>query len=73
MAFLAIAQAQLLYEQSFPVPMGDPDHPISDFGWVVDTPGPYTYSGVYDVASRDSATGLPINGQSGVFAGQAGP
>jgi hypothetical protein len=73
-AFLApVAQAQLLYEQAFPVPAGDPDHPISDFGWVVDTPGPFAYSGVYDVASRDSLTGLPINGQSGVYAGAGGP
>ncbi len=68
-----VAQAQLLYEQTFMVPVGDPDHPISDYGWVVDTPGPFAYSGVYDHPILDSGTNMPINGQSGVYAGAGGP
>lgn len=72
----SVAQAQVLYEQTFFNPgMGGGDLPITDFGWALDAPGWYSgsYSGDYAPELLDAATNMPINGNSAVFIGSGGP
>jgi hypothetical protein len=78
--FAGIANAELLYEQTFN-PSNDPNGyvgAIGDSGWVVDAPtGWYsgTYSGNFAPLNMlaDAATMQPINGNTGVYIGFGGP
>jgi hypothetical protein len=75
-ALNSVAQASVLYEQTFFNPGGVGDLPLSDYGWFVDAPGWYSgsYSGTYDPAGlRDAATNTPFNGNSAIYLGSGGP
>jgi hypothetical protein len=76
-ALSSVAQAEVLYEQTFFNPGGG-DLAFSTYGWSLDAPGWYSgsYSGSYANATgglRDAATNAPINGNSAVFLGSGGP
>jgi hypothetical protein len=74
--FASVAQASLLYEQTFFNPgMGGGDLPITDYGWAVDAPGWYSgsYSGDYAPELLDAANNQPINGNSAIYLGNGGP
>jgi len=70
-----VAQAQLLYEQTFTHPGTGGDLPITDYGWSVAAPGWYSgvYSGNYAPLLLDAATNAPINGNSAIYLGSGGP
>ena len=76
-ASASLAQAQVLYEQTFLHPgMGAGDLPLTTYGWTTAAPGGYSgsYSGDFDpMGLRWVATNDPINGNSAAYVGTGGP